>query len=92
MLQINHVGCDKEKTVWTMCGPPFAASKKSDIYHCEECPIVKKIKPENLIWFNTAQEACNAGYSPCSICSPPGCNRLPSPNTVITKIPVAMLI
>ena len=92
MMQIKPVVSDKERTVWATCGPPFAVSKKSDKYHCGGCPNVKKIEPENLVWFNTAQEACNAGYSPCSVCTPPGCNRLPSPNTAITKIPAVMLI
>ena len=92
MLQNKPVGCDKERTAWATCGPPFAASKKSDKYHCGECPNVKKTKPENLIWFSTSQEACNAGYSPCSVCNPPGCNRLPSPTTTITKIPAVTFI
>lgn len=56
MLQNKPVGCDKERTAWATCGPPFAASKKSDKYHCGECPTVKKIKPENLIWFNTTKK------------------------------------
>jgi hypothetical protein len=95
--QSNPVSSDKEKAAGATCGPPFAASIKSDKYHCGSCPNVKRIKPDNLIWFNTAQEACNAGYSPCSVCNPPGCNPVPTSTPVPTPtpkpiIPTAILI
>jgi len=84
--QIKSVDSDKEKTAIAGCEPPFAASKKSDKYHCGSCPEVNKIKPANLIWFNTACDAQAAGYTPCSKCNPPGCS-CPSPTPTPTPTP-----
>lgn len=38
------------------------ASKNSDKYHYSWCSGAKRIKPENQIWFNSAQEAESKGY------------------------------
>ncbi|MBI2674565.1 MAG: hypothetical protein HYX22_02410 [Candidatus Yanofskybacteria bacterium] len=38
------------------------ASKNSDKYHYSWCSGGKRIKPENQIWFNSAQEAESRGY------------------------------
>ena len=37
-------------------------SKNSDKYHYSWCSGAKRIKPENQIWFNSAQEAEAKGY------------------------------
>ena len=37
-------------------------SKNSDKYHYSWCSGAKKIKPENQIWFTSAQEAESKGY------------------------------
>ncbi|MBI4158071.1 MAG: hypothetical protein HY505_00385 [Candidatus Yanofskybacteria bacterium] len=37
-------------------------SKNSDRYHYSWCSGGKRIKPENQIWFNSAQEAESGGY------------------------------
>ena len=37
-------------------------SKNSDKYHYSWCSGAKRIKPENQIWFTSAQEAENRGY------------------------------
>ena len=50
----------------------FVGSKKSDVYHYPNCGSAKNIKPENLITFNSVEEAKNAGYRPCKNCKPPG--------------------
>ena len=44
----------------------FVASKNSKIYHLPSCPYVKRIKEENKIWFKSAREAREKGYSPHS--------------------------
>jgi len=49
----------------------FWASKKSYKYHYPACKWAQKIKPANLVKFNTAQEAIRAGYVPCKVCKPP---------------------
>lgn len=35
----------------------FAASINSNVYHFWKCPSVARIKDENLLWFDTSQEA-----------------------------------
>jgi methylphosphotriester-DNA--protein-cysteine methyltransferase len=49
----------------------YVASRKSDTYHRMDCPIVKRIKPINLIYFDGVDKAVTAGYLPCDICKPP---------------------
>jgi Micrococcal nuclease (thermonuclease) homologs len=49
----------------------FVGSKKSTVYHYPWCSYVDRIKPENLIRFDTPEEAIAAGYHPCRVCNPP---------------------
>ena len=49
----------------------FVGSKNSDVYHYPNCSSAKKIKPSNLITFNSVQEARDRGYRPCKVCKPP---------------------
>lgn len=44
----------------------FASSKNSNLYHKATCQYVKRIKSENLVWFNTVEEAENSGRKPHS--------------------------
>ena len=44
----------------------FVASKNSKIYHLPDCQYVKRIKDANKIWFKSAKEAGERGYSPHS--------------------------
>lgn len=48
----------------------FWASKNGSRFHYSYCRHAKKIKEENLVKFNTVQEARNAGYKPCKLCNP----------------------
>jgi len=50
----------------------FVGSKKSDVYHYPTCRYVKKILPENIIWFSSVEDARAHGYRPCKVCKPPG--------------------
>lgn len=43
-------------------------SKNSNKYHYPWCPGAKRIKPENQIWFNSAEEAEKAGYIKAKNC------------------------
>src|SRR3989338_7410347 len=45
------------------------ASKNSDKYHYTWCAGAKKIKEENKVWFNSAQEAESKGYTLAGNCS-----------------------
>ncbi len=48
----------------------FVGSKKSDVYHYPNCRYVKMIKPENIIWFSSVEDARAHGYRPCKVCKP----------------------
>ncbi len=43
----------------------LVGSINSNKYHWPDCPSAKKITPENQIWFNSEQEAKEAGYVRC---------------------------
>ena len=49
----------------------FWASKSSNKYHYPSCTYAQKIKPSNLIKFNSPEQAVKAGYVPCKVCKPP---------------------
>lgn len=49
----------------------YVGSKKSNKYHYPSCRWAKKIKPNNLVTFQSAKEAQKAGYIPCKVCRPP---------------------
>jgi len=44
----------------------YVASKNSNLYHTLDCPYVKQIKEENLIWFISREEAEASGRKPHS--------------------------
>jgi len=46
----------------------LVASKNGGRYHYPWCPSAKTIKPENLVTFNSIQEARAAGYTPAANC------------------------
>ncbi len=46
----------------------FVASKSGTAYHFPWCPGARRIKEENKIWFNTAEEAETQGYRPAKNC------------------------
>lgn len=48
----------------------YVGSVNSNIYHEPDCYWAKKIKPENEIWFYTANQAHEQGYRPCKVCDP----------------------
>lgn len=48
----------------------FVASKTGKTFHLPGCPYAKAIKPENLIGFQTREEALAAGLKPCAHCKP----------------------
>jgi hypothetical protein len=49
----------------------YVGSKNSNKYHYPTCKSAQKIKPENLVTFNSAKDAQAAGYVPCKVCKPP---------------------
>jgi beta-lactamase superfamily II metal-dependent hydrolase len=48
----------------------YVGSVKSDVFHYPNCRYVKKILPENMIWFTSRDDAIAQGYRPCKVCNP----------------------
>ena len=48
----------------------FVASKNSKVFHKPDCRWAKRIKPENLVGYNSRDEAIEAGKRPCKFCKP----------------------
>lgn len=48
----------------------YAASKNGTVFHKPDCIWVKRIKPENLVYYSSRDEAINAGKKPCKLCNP----------------------
>lgn len=46
------------------------ASRKAKKYHRPSCQYAAKIKDENLVTFDSAEQALSAGYTPCGACKP----------------------
>jgi methylphosphotriester-DNA--protein-cysteine methyltransferase len=57
--------------VSTALGADYVGSKNATTYHNPTCRIAKKISAENLVKFNSPEEAKAKGYGPCKICKPP---------------------
>lgn len=50
--------------------PGFVGSRASMKFHLESCPHARRIKPTNLVRFDTARQARKAGRTPCKACKP----------------------
>jgi len=48
----------------------YVASDNSEVFHKPECRWAKRIKPKNLVVYNSRDEAINAGKRPCKSCKP----------------------
>jgi micrococcal nuclease len=48
----------------------YVGSIKSDVFHYPSCFYVDRIKPENIIWFSSREDAFAHGYRPCKKCCP----------------------
>ena len=49
----------------------FVGSVRSRLYHRPACEWARRIAPANRIPFRSAEEARDAGYTPCRVCRPP---------------------
>ena len=59
--QASHAG---------LAGAVIVASKNSDKFHRPSCEWAQKIAPDNLITFQSVEEAFRAGLKPCAQCRP----------------------
>ncbi|OHB73057.1 MAG: hypothetical protein A2Z25_06775 [Planctomycetes bacterium RBG_16_55_9] len=48
----------------------YVASNGSDVFHKPQCRWAKNISPENLITYQTREQAVQAGKRPCKWCDP----------------------
>ena len=48
----------------------YIASKNSKVFHKPGCSWAKRIKPENLVGYNSKEEVIKAGKRPCKMCKP----------------------
>ena len=48
----------------------YIASKSSKVFHKPGCRWTKRIKPENLVGYNSKDEVIKAGKRPCKQCKP----------------------
>lgn len=69
--QPNQNSQDVKETVQPAAAQQFVGSVNSNKYHYPDCRWAQKIKPENEIWFSSAEDARNQGYEPCKTCRPP---------------------
>ena len=49
----------------------LVAATYSDRYHLPSCKVAQKMAPEDMITFNSPEEAVAKGLSPCKKCNPP---------------------
>lgn len=59
----------------TLAVPGFAeasyiGNSNSAIFHYEDCRSGSRIKEANRVYFDTRDEAVDAGYHPCKVCKP----------------------
>jgi phosphatidylserine/phosphatidylglycerophosphate/cardiolipin synthase-like enzyme len=48
----------------------YLGNSNSKKFHKPNCGWAQKISPSNRVWFDTKQEALQAGYQPCKVCKP----------------------
>jgi flagellar biosynthesis protein FlhF len=53
----------------------FVANRNSELFHHPDCRSVKRINAENVIAFNSIEQAIEKGFKPCRACCNPGMNR-----------------
>jgi len=53
-----------------VAGYKYIASKNSNIFHKPDCRWANRIKPENLVGYNSKEEVMKAGKRPCKMCKP----------------------
>ncbi|MFB0552861.1 MAG: TIM barrel protein [Phycisphaerae bacterium] len=51
-------------------GYKFVASRSSRVFHKSDCRWAKRIKPDNLVVYNSRDAAIKAGKRPCKVCNP----------------------
>jgi flagellar biosynthesis protein FlhF len=50
----------------------YVANRNSELFHCPECKSVKRINIQNIVAFDTIEQAVVAGFKPCRACCDAG--------------------
>lgn len=70
----SYLNKDQQRVVGSLSGAVilsdknYVASIKGSRYHAPWCGGAQRIKEENKIWFNSVEEAREAGYTPAKNC------------------------
>lgn len=48
----------------------YVGNSNTGKFHFASCTWVGKMNPSNKVYFDTRQDAINAGYIPCKVCRP----------------------
>ena len=48
----------------------YVASKNGKVFHTADCSSAKRISPENIVTYNSTEDAERDGKRPCKICKP----------------------
>lgn len=54
----------------TGCKGAYVGSSMSHRFHDPACLWAKELPGERAVWFDSLDEAVEAGYEPCSTCEP----------------------
>lgn len=64
-IENNDLSIETTNTIAPTTGA-YLGSKSGTKYYTPDCPGANRIKPENTVWFQTAEDATLQGYSAAS--------------------------
>jgi len=73
LIEAQNEAMDDGVGIWSIQRSPepfYVAGKKSYRFHRPGCPSAKKYNPDTWLRFETREEACRLGFSPCRNCKP----------------------
>ena len=53
-----------------LAAPQYVASINKEPFHRVSCRWAQKILPKNAVYYDTREEAIQAGHRPCKVCNP----------------------
>ena len=73
---------------------PYVGSRNSEVYHLRDCTQALRIKPENLVGWESAELAEAAGRTPCKACLSAKPEKTPKPtaDSELTPAPTEPVI
>jgi beta-lactamase superfamily II metal-dependent hydrolase len=68
-VEARQIQAEQQREV-VSAGPRFVASRNSEVFHTPDCEWAGKIKPENLVTYDTWEDATIDGRRPAHCCNP----------------------